>query len=243
MMSAAQIVAALLGRSSYYPSGAEVGLGSSTRPIRVNDGQSQQILNVRLPDILPSGCDGMATIHLTTTEHVPVTPIAGANSKLLVSASWQSGRGGGDVEVDGSEGMILTVAANTSVQLNGRLVPAVEGAILNVGSTYTCEAVVKWYTSSGGGPARLALPSRPIVAGVTTFFKIPALARNVTLHAVNNAAYATLHADLATSPAVGAIRYSTPNNPDRWPIVNGVEWLRIVASVDTPAFPSFELWC
>jgi hypothetical protein len=127
--------------------------------------------------------------------------------------------------------------------MNGRLVSAVDGAIMTIGSTYTCEAVVKWYTSSGGGPARIALGSRPITNGLTTFWKIPALARNVTLHAVSNAAYATLHADLATSPAVGAIRYSTPNNPDRWPIVNGVEWLRIVASVDTQAFPSFELWC
>jgi hypothetical protein len=185
----------------------------------------------------------MATVHLTTTENVPQTPNPGANSKLLVQASWQSGRGGGDVEIDGSEGMILTVAANTSLILEGRLVSAVQGAALVIGSTYTCEAVTKWYTSACGGPARLALPARPIAEGVSPFFKIPALARNLTGHVVANAAYATLFAELATSPAVGAIRYSTPIQPDRWPIVNGVEWVRFRAAVDTLVFPSFELWC
>lgn len=245
MRSPEHILAELMHACRFYPSSAQVGQGSSTRPILINSSDQKQILNVHLPDVLPAGCDGMATVHLTVTENVPTAQLLEplCNSKLLVQASWQSGRGGGDVEIDGSEGMILTVAANSSVVLTGRLVPSVEGAQMVIGSTYTAEAVTKWYTSAGGGPARLSLAARPIVGGVSAFFKVPALARNVTLHAVSNAAYATLFGELATVPVADAIRYATPNAPDRWPIVNGVEWIRARSAVDTLVFPSFELWC
>lgn len=244
MRSARQILAELLGISRRLAEPYEVGLGSSGGgPKMISSAKSEHILNIHTVDYFPSGCDGMATVQLYCKEIVPDPVSLSANSKLLIHAGWQSGLGGGDVEIDGSEGMILTFAANSSLLLEGKLVSSIDGEPLVVGSTYECEAVTKWYTSAAGGPARLALPSKRIEEGETAWWKIPAMARNVTLHAVAPGAYASIYAELATAPDPGAIRYSTPIAPVRRAIVNGVEWLRIRASVDTRAFPEFELWC
>lgn len=241
MRSLPQILAELSGWCRR-DAGDEVGYGSSNAPADIVDGTEQQILSVNLADLVPAGCDGMATVHLYARENVPRRVNAAANSKLVIEGAWQSGLAGGDFQADGAHGAYLCLGANSSIVLRGRLVSAVEGAVMVVGSTYRVEAVTKWFTSPGERSALLALPSQAVAAGgFSPFFKIPRQARLLSGMALDPAAYATLTAELATAPAAAAIRYSSLIAPRREPIVNGVEWVRFASAVATQVFPTFEL--
>lgn len=249
MRSMRQIIADIFCWENYLAHPAEVGLGSSNAPVEVLDGEWQQFLNVKLSDYAPAGCDGMATVHLYAAEILPTPPATipdDANSKLVVDGHWQSGLGGGDFQVDGAHGMFLCLGANSAINLKARLESAVEGAPLVIGSKYRVEAVTKWYTSPGGGPAVLSLPSRAAVAAegafLTDFFKIPRQARTLSGYASTFAAYGTLVAEFASAPSAAAIRYVTLAAPRREMIVAGAEWVRFRTGVAAQVTPAFELW-
>jgi hypothetical protein len=223
----------------------QVGVGSSNAPHDVTSAEPVDFLNVKLRDVSPAGCDGMATVHVFANEvELPVQP-PDANQKVVVRARWQSSLGGGDIEFDGAHGMYLRLGANTSVHLQARLASSIDGVPLIIGSTYRMEAVVKWFTSVGNVPALLALPSLLISAdtGFSDWFKIPRQARTVQgMYFDPNAGLGNTIIQLATVPNPAAIKYTTNSDWIRpAPIVNGVEWLRFFSQVSTLAFPTFEL--
>lgn len=223
-----------------------VGLGSSNAPVRVDSAQPKQVLNIKIDDSPSPGCDAMATIHFTARPLIedPAIIPTPANSQLVIEVAWQSGNGGGSCLVDGTHGMKMCVAATEGVVANAFLVSAVEGVALAVGTGYELEAVVKWGTSGGEGPARISLPGRAIDAetNVSPWFRIPSLARNVTGHLLDSAGYASLVGELATTPNAADIRYRTLIAPQKYSIVAGVEFVRFRSSTATIATPEFELW-
>lgn len=223
-----------------------VGLGSSNAPVRVDSAQPKQVLNIKIDDSPSPGCDAMATIHFTARPLIedPALIPTPSNSQLVIEVAWQSGNGGGSCLVDGTHGMKMCVAATEGVVANAFLVSAVEGVALAVGTGYELEAVVKWGTSGGEGPARISLPGRATDpdTGDTDWIRIPNLARNITGHLLDATGYASLVGSLATSPNAADIRYRTLIAPQKYSIVAGVEFVRWRCSVANVVTTEFELW-
>lgn len=220
-----------------------VGLNTSGMKRIPADGTIQPILTGQQPPRYPQGCEGMATVHVTTRSSEIVPPPAGANSKILLTVGWGSGLASMEVRCEGSRGAVLALAAREAVTVRAQMISSVAGEELVPGFEYEVGVVVKWFTSGTGFEPMLAFPAIPVPArpAFSAFVRIPAQARRMRVLIDNPTGYATLSTAFR-SLAAGPTRYESDFGSGWTPVVNGVEWAAIRCGIAVLATPIFELW-
>lgn len=223
--------------------GELVGYGQSNRKIIVDSTVEVQLLNLPLPPDLGTRREGMATIHFTAAARNPDADLdVNANTKLVINLKWQAASGGGEVDLDGDNGMVVTVGAATSIVAMAKLESAVRGAAAVVGTTYSVEAMVKWQTGGKPGPGRITMPAETIgLDGFTPAWRrLPKQSRNFTVMCNANAGYATLVGLFSRNGATTSV--ATLSAPRLEPVPGGSAFYRVQGRSGDVVTPIFELW-
>ncbi len=200
-----------------------------------------------------AGCDGLATVHVSCADIDGPIPVAGEetqNAMVRLTIRWQSGCGGGEFEVDCTQGTMFTVGGSEVIGVTARLVSTIEGVPLVPWAAKRVEANVHW-SGSTYGEAMMSLPSVTLVEIAegsplaSPFQRIPLQAKSMIALGTSPALFPGLTAEFSTSDDVSGtgVKYATLNpNANGTPIVHGVEFVRFRSDAAQTVFGVFELY-
>lgn len=203
------------------------------------EGTATDILNCRRIGSTPLG--GMASLHIHVSDATNVVRESPPNCRLVMDLTWQSGRGGGQAQVDISRGGVFTLGAADIITGKARIIPAVDTAF-RPGQDKRVEATVCW----GGGisPKSAMGTSEGITcaAGVaTTPIAIPAQAASMMIVSTDPANDAGMVAEWSRD-AAGTRAYAVIGPyANMTPIVSGAEFVNFTTVANCVVIPVWEL--
>ncbi len=213
------------------PSGA--GTGS-------RDGIPTQILNCRRMGSTPLG--GMASVHVQVTDTEAIESGNTPNARIVMDVAWQSGRGGGEAQVDIQRGSVFTVGGADTITASARIIPAHDGTFYPPETHKRVEASVCW---GGGINPKNALGTSEGVTlgagGVSARLPIPRQAESLMVVTDDPAGYGTL--EVAFFRGAAGARGFAALNPfsNTVPIVSGAEYIVITTVNACIAYPIWFL--
>ncbi len=202
---------------------------------------------VELAEIVPSGYQGLAAVHIHVQDvsAKPTTYSPVANSVLIGELTWGSGLGGGVELIDLTRGHIVLVGATSHVSLDLSFKSSVDGAPLVLWRTKQVKLTVNWYGSATSN-AKYASPSISLTGAATSaFVQIPLQAKSMMVDTNTPTGLASLIAEFSTSddPAGTGIKYRTLDPNHNGTIIHsGVEYVRYVSTVTMSVIPVWALW-
>lgn len=237
-------------RSNDFAIGAETGLvldAAHPGPTTILDLAKGGCLNPS-----STGRYGLAQIHLDVydVDILPFSEAARSNAMLLVDCTYTTAGAGGEFTFDATRGRILSVGAVDSIKLAARLVPAIDGELLNLYATKRLTCTVHWPGTISPKEIDLSLPSVNLAvvdaAPVpSAFFKIPRQAESVLVYSPEPAKFPTLMLEFFSSDAAGSLSRYGILDPfaNGAKITHGVEFFRFrqTAAVTQQVFADFTL--
>ncbi len=199
------------------------------------------ILNCRRIGSTPLG--GMASVHVHVTDDSAIESAQPPNSRIVMDLKWQSGRGGGEAQVDIQRGSVFTVGAADTITATARIIPANDTQFFPPPTHKRVEATVCWGGSINPKNALGTSEGVSVSAGnVSARLPIPPQAEALMVVTDDPAGYATLEATFWRSAAGGARAYAAFNPfANTIPIVAGAEYVTFTTVATAIIYPIWVL--
>jgi hypothetical protein len=202
------------------------------------EGTSANILNCKRVGSSPLG--GMASIHVHVTDDSTAAREGPPNCRLVMDITWQSGRGGGEAQVDITRGGVFTVGAADTITAKARIVPATDGSF-TPGQDQRVEATVCWGGSISPKAALGTSEGQTLIAlGTTSAIPIPRQAAGVMVVSTDPANYAGMLIEMFRDTGTRCYAAFNPFG-NMVPIVSGAQNIAITVVGACIVIPVWEL--
>ncbi len=205
------------------------------------NGYPQQILRCTRMGTNPLG--GMASVHVQVTDDEGIEIGGDApNTRVVMDLKWQSGRGGGEAQVDITRGSVFTIGAADTITAHARIIPAVDTTFYPGPFHKRVEATVCW---GGGINPKAALGTSEgitaLAAVATARVAIPSQAEGVMAVTDDPANYGTLLVNFYRAAAGGRAFGAFNPYGNVTPVVSGAEFVDFTATLNCQIIPIWVL--